>query len=184
MHSLKELREWFLEDPETRVVAFDIANDQLVKYDENPKRFRTIPKEDWFARPVVEAFAGEPFGYMLWLRKLARNNLVRGSEPAKFITELCSKIQSRASNIRSRSLEDEALVWALRKGTITDEKPARDRYRKIVRNFLSRERALWLISERRKSAKKRLSKDEQAAVLKEFWNTMAQRFSAGDIPEA
>lgn len=184
MDSLKELREWFLEDPETRVVAFDIANGHLVKYDENPKRFRPIPKIDFYAKPVVEAFAGDPFGYLIWLRKLARNNLVRGSEPSKFITELCAKIQSRASNIRSRSLEDEALAWALRKGIVTDEKQPRDRYKKVIRNFLSRERALWLVSERKKSQKKSLSYDEQAELLREFWNTMAQRFSAGDIPEA
>lgn len=34
MDSLKELREWFLEDPETRA-AFKIADYYLVSYDED-----------------------------------------------------------------------------------------------------------------------------------------------------
>ena len=32
MDSLKELREWFLEDPETRAAAFKIADYYLVSY--------------------------------------------------------------------------------------------------------------------------------------------------------
>ena len=35
MDSLKELREWFLEDPETRAAAFKIADYYLVSYDDD-----------------------------------------------------------------------------------------------------------------------------------------------------
>ena len=35
MDSLKELREWFLADPENRYTAFKIADHYLTKYDED-----------------------------------------------------------------------------------------------------------------------------------------------------
>ena len=37
MNSLKELREWFLVDPENRWDAFKIADHYLTKYDEDPE---------------------------------------------------------------------------------------------------------------------------------------------------
>ena len=39
MDSLKELREWFLEDPETRAAAFKIADYYLVSYDDDPQNW-------------------------------------------------------------------------------------------------------------------------------------------------
>ena len=109
MDSLKELREWFLEDPETRAVAFRIADYYLVTYDDDPKAFRPIAKDDAFAKPVVEAFAGDSLGYVKWLRKLMSTYLHKGSAPSIIIGEVCKSAQSRGINRRKRLLETEAL---------------------------------------------------------------------------
>lgn len=184
MDSLKELREWFLEDPETRAAAFKIADYYLVSYDDDPQNFRPIPKDDAFAKPVVEAFAGDTLGYVKWLRKLTNTYLVRGSAPAMLIGEVCKSAQSRGINRRKRLLETEAIRHAVNKGMIKDVSLEKLRYKKRVSEWIKKEYKLRLDAARRSAKGGRISNEDREELVGEFWDELLQSFSAGDIPEA
>lgn len=183
MESLKELREWFLEDPESRVVAFKIADHYLTKYDENPE-LTVLPREHIFARPVVEAFAGDTLGYVKWLRKLMRTYLVKGSDPAMFIGEVCKPAQSRGINRRKRLLETEAIHHAVNRGMIRDNPLDKLRYKKRVNEWIKKEYKLLLDAARRNAKNGRLTIEERDELATAFWDELLQKFSAGDVPEA
>lgn len=179
MKSLKELREWFLADPDRRATAFVIADDYLVRYDRDPERFRPIPKDDIFARPVVAAFADDSLAWAAWIRKLCREHLGRGDTAGSILLSVAVTAQSRGANRRKRLLVSEAIQQALRRGMINDTKLDRARYERRVTNWLSTERKLRL-----KAKPGKLTKADKDDIATEFWEEAMQRFSAGDIPEA
>lgn len=190
MDSLKELREWFLADPENRWDAFVVADYYLTEYDAKPDLVE-IPRSSLFAKPVVEAFAGDSLAYALWLRKLVRNYLVRGSEPAKHIGEVAKGVQSRGINRRKRFIEGEAVRWGLIKGYITSPKVDKKKYLDDKRRYLTRVRFLikreyttLLESHRRKTKTGRLSLEERDEIAAAFWDDLLQRYTSGDVPEA
>ncbi len=184
MDSLKELREWFLEDPENRAIAFKIADQYLVKYDENPQGFRPIPREDSFVRPVVEAFAGDSAAYADWLRKLARNYLVRGSMPAVELGSTAKIAQCRGINRRKRLIETEALRQAIIQGKIKDTVLEKARYKRRISDWIKKDYKVTLDAERSKTHSGRLSLEERDELVTAYWDALLQRFASGDVPEA
>jgi hypothetical protein len=184
MNSLKELREWFLADPENRVTAFKVADHYLIKYDENPQGFRPIPREDAFVRPVVEAFAGDSAGYAEWLRKLARTYLVRGSYVSQFVGNVAKVAQCRGINRRKRLIEIEAVRQAVIQGRIRDTPLEKARYKRRVSEWVKRDYKAVLDGERRKTHNGRLSLEERDELVKQYWDDLLQQFTSGEIPEA
>lgn len=184
MESLKDLREWVLDDPDNRAFAFKVADHYLVKYDEDPKMFRPIPKDDAFVKPVVEAFAGDSSAYASWLRKLARNYLHRGSEAAVVIGEVAKVAQCRGINRRKRMIELEAIRQAVIQGKIKDTPLEKTRYKRRVSEYIKREYKLLLDGERRKTKNGRISLDEREELITKYWDDLLQSFAAGEIPEA
>ena len=183
MDSLKELREWFLADPENRCTAFKIADHYLTKYDEDPE-MTVLPREHIFAKPVVEAFAGDSLAYVKWLRKLTGQYLVRGSEPAKYLGEVAKDAQSRGINRRKRFLESEAVRQALIKRMIKDVPLEKLRYKRRVAEAIKREYKALLENRRNKTKTGRLSLEERDEIATAFWDDLLQRYTSGDVPEA
>ena len=183
MDSLKELREWFLVDPENRWDAFKIADHYLTKYDEDPE-MTVIPREHIFAKPVVEAFAGDPLAYVKWLRQLVNGYLVRASDPAKAIGQVAKDAQSRGINRRKRFLESEAVRQAVIKRMIKDIPLDKLRYKRRVAEAIKREYKVLLDSARAKTANGRVTIEERDELASKFRDDLLQRYTSGDVPEA
>jgi hypothetical protein len=183
MDSLKDLREWFLADPEVNAPVFKIADYYLVKYDENAEAF-LIPHDHAFVKPVVEAFAGESMAYAKWLRKLTGNYLVKGSPPAVIIGEVAKAAQCRGINRRKRYLEGEAIRQAVIKGMIQDKPVDKQRYKRRVSEVIKREYKALLDGVRAKTKGGRISVEERDEIVTAFWDELLQRYTSGDVPEA
>jgi len=183
MNSLKELREWFLMDPEARAPVFKVADYYLVKYDGTPE-LTVIPREHIYARPVVEAFSGDSLAYVKWLRKLVANNLERGSAAAVIIGSVAKDAQSRGINRRRRLLETEAVRQALKKGAVKDTTLEKGRYKRRVSEWIKAYYKAFLDGHRKTTHNGRLSNEERDELITKFWDDLAQRFASGDIPEA
>ena len=183
MNSLKELREWFLEDPEHRAKAFEVADYYLVKYDDNPEMTK-VPASCIYAKPVVESFAGDSLLWAKWIRKVANTYLERGCEHGKVLREVAKDAQSRGSNQRARMLKNEALRQALARGIVKDTKLEKGRYKRRVGEWIKREYKLFLGSHRRATKENRISLDERDELVTKWWDDLLQQFLSGDIPEA
>jgi hypothetical protein len=180
MNTLKELREWVLADPESRVVCFQIADKYLVEYDRKPE-FMVIPKEHAFSKPVVEAFANDSIAYSRWLRKLNQNHLERGSEASKALSETASKVQSRGLNQRRRAIESDALFSAVKSQVVKDNVADKARYTKRLRDFIKKDYAAHLNGLRGKTKNGRITNEEREMVALEYWESIAQRAAAGEF---
>lgn len=182
MDTLRELKEWVLDDIEARASVFDVADAYLVAYDERPEYF-VLPAEHRYAKPVVEAFAGDSLAFAKWLRKFNNTYVDRGSEAGKLITRRAAKAQSRGINRRKRNLESDALTLALRRDMVEDSIAAKSRFKRRLSVWIKAQYAAYLTEHRRRTAKNRLSLEERDELVAKFWDELAQRIACGDLPD-
>lgn len=179
METIRELKEYVLDNPDDGVRALGIADNYLQLYDKIGNQL-ILPKEHSFAKPVVECFAGDPASYARWLKKVRDEMHKCGARMD--LNSLFRKVEVRGIQRERRAREDAAVMTAVRNNLIINTPTERQRYhRRLVLEWGKRRYAV--LDEARRSTKGgRLTLDEQSEVLARFWAAVDEEIAAGDLP--
>jgi hypothetical protein len=180
MHTLHELYEFTLSNPEKGAKMLYLADKYLLMYDDLGEELK-LPKEHDFIKPILEKFAKNPKGFSEWLFKL-RNDLPKCAGRV-LINALYRKVMTRALQRERRTREDAAIRMALKIGLINDDYATKQAYiRKIVLEWGKR-RTEILDSERKFGKGPRIPLDEQEIILADFWKSIEAEIEKGELPK-
>ena len=180
MKTMRELKEWILEDPAERLRYLKLGDEQAMMYERNPETF-ILPAAYAPCEPVVTTFFGDPFGYAKWLRKFRDDYFERGSDGGKFLSELAAHIEPRGMNKRVRLVEEDAILAAQRSGKLADNPRAVALFKLQLRKRLKAERQERLKAARARTQAGRLTLEERSEIIVHFWDEVASRASAGEF---
>jgi hypothetical protein len=179
MHTLHELYEFTLSNPEKGAKMLYLADKYLLMYDDLGEEL-TLPKEHEFIKPILEKFAKNPKSFSEWLFKL-RNDLPKCAGRI-LINALYRKVMTRALQRERRVREDAAVRMAIKIGLIIDDYAIKQAYvRKIVIEWGKRRTQLF-DSERKFGKGQRIALHEQEAILADFWKTIEDEIEKGELP--
>jgi len=176
---LRETTEVLLESPDTATHWLSTADKYMQSYAENPTGF-FLPAEHLFLKPLVDAYADNLDGFVEYVRGV-RDSLPRDSKGWDRVQRFYRKIMSRSVQQSRRERAERAVAKAEELYGRAEFHQRLQWIAKLEHHWAKR-RLDFLAERREKTENNRLSVEERAELLEEFWDEIDTEISRGEIP--
>lgn len=143
-----------------------------------------LPREHAAVKPVLEYYAGDLEGWVRFVDSVRLRLPKVGRRYHVGVSKLFRMLETRLIQQQRRERLNRAITAAIAKGLITDSHDEKQRYaRRCVSTWQNR-KELLLKNMAATARHGRITTDERATALKEFWERVDAEIDNGELPKA
>lgn len=177
--NIRETTDLLLDNPNMASVWLGQADKYMQAHSYDPQTF-ILPKEHAFLQPLVEAYAANLEGFVEYIVGV-RDSIEKGSGAWERVQNLYRRVMGRYVQQQRRERANRALAKAeeLYGGTSFHD---RLRWVSNLEHGWAKRRLDYLAERRARTEDDRLSSDERAEALLEFWDIIDTEIYNGEVP--
>jgi len=178
-HNLQSATEEILSVPDRAHEWVALADEYMQSYNRSPNTF-LLPWEHRFLKPLVETYAHNLEGFCQYVQGL-RDSVPRDSLAWERLQQVYRKLTGRHVQQERRLRSDRAVAKAEELYGPTDYH-TRLKWIANLEHEWAQRRLSFMEGFRQKTENHRLSVDERAEVLAEFWDMIDTEIQEGQVP--